>query len=256
MIRKKCLLVAIFKLSLVYANNIENQKANIESQTLAQKLSDFYLGTGLGAGINFFSPTNTTVSANNPAHASFAWRLFAGYNINKNFALEIGYTNFGYYQNDAQGNSICDTSGVCGYSKATPFNGVFNTHLSVINSIQAYALDFSAIGRYPLNEQFNLFGRVGVDYLSASLDTNTTVNPLIGINGKALGPTIIQDSMSYNDSSILPLLGGGLEYKANDLVSLRLEYDYYFGSEMIDQQGINQGKLYPSAILFSTVIKL
>lgn len=218
-------------------------------------IHNFYLGGGLGGGVNFFSPTNTTVSVTNPEHASFSWRLFAGYNINKIFALELGYTNFGYYENSALGNSVCDTNGACGYHTASPANGIFNTQLNVVNQIQSSAIDLTILGRYYLDSSSNLFAKAGISYLNLNLATQTTISPEIGVSNP-IGPTINQSITSVNQNKLSPVVGVGYQYDANKTLSLRFEYSYYFGSELIDGSGINQGKLYPSTFLLSTVFNL
>lgn len=227
-----------------------------ESSGALPHSKNFYFGGGLGAGINFFSATNTSVTPSNPDHASFAWRLFTGYNVNKNLAVELGYTNFGFYENSALGNSICDTSGACGYQIAKPYDGVFNTQVNVVNQIQAYAIDLTAIGKYNLTDSLNLFGKLGVSYLQATLDIMTTVSPLLSASGTPLGPTINESLTATNKNSILPVIGLGYEYNPNNLMGIKFEYDYYYGTEMIDQNGINQGKLYPSSIMLTTVFNL
>lgn len=225
-----------------------------ESSTLHS--NNFYVGGGLGAGINFFSPTSHQIEVANPAHASFAWRLFGGYNLNKNFAFELGYTNFGYYENFGSGNSICDTKGVCGYPNANIGDGVFDTQINVNNQIQAYAIDLTVIGKYNVTDNFNLFGRAGANYMNAQLNSTVIVNPKVPVPNTNIGPSITQYSNATNNTQFLPIVGLGYEYNPNKLIGIRFEYDYYFGSEMINQDNINQGKLYPSAILLSTVFNL
>lgn len=213
---------------------------------------NFYMGAGLGVGINYFTPTNTAVSAANADHSSVAYRLFAGYNLNKNFALELGYTNFGYYENSASGNSICDKSGTCGFPNANISDDLYDTELNITNTINTYSLDLSAIARYNITDNLNVFGRVGANYLNASLTTKAVISPQIKFGDIYIGPTVNQTT-NANSAKLLPLLGIGYEYNPNRFLGIRVEYDYYFSVDMNNNLGVNEGSYTPSAIFISTI---
>lgn len=249
---KFCLYFITILLLISFNNSYANDFVNESSSSSQPHQKNFYVGAGLGAGINYFTPTNNTVSASNADHASMAYRFFGGYNLDKHFALELGYTNFGYYKNSASGNSICNTSGSCGFSSANPLNGVYNTELNIINTINSYALDLSTIARYNITDNLNIFGRVGANYLNASLTTKSIINPQISIGNTSIGPTINQTTTS-NSNAILPLLGIGYEYNPNSFLGIRFEYDYYFSVNMINNQSVNEGSYSPSAIILSTI---
>src|SRR2546421_1345522 len=71
-----------------------------------------------------------------------AFRLFGGYQVNRNFAAELGYADLGKV-------------------KATA--GAVNA------DIKASAWDLSAIGSFPVANQFSLFGRLGLFVSEAKL---------------------------------------------------------------------------------------
>lgn len=251
-IRLSCEIVLITLLLITSSNTYASDFLSESSTSFVPHTKNFYVGAGLGAGINYFTPTNNAVNASNADHASMAYRIFGGYNLDKNFALELGYTNFGYYKNSASGDSICNTSGSCGLPSANPLAGIYNTELNVINSINTYALDLSTIGRYNVTNNLNVFGRVGVNYLNATLNTKSIISPQIPIGSASIGPTINQTSTSTSNA-ILPLLGIGYEYNPNSFLGIRVEYDYYFSVNMINNQSVNEGSYSPSVILLSTI---
>jgi OOP family OmpA-OmpF porin len=68
-----------------------------------------------------------------------AWKVFGGYQINRNFALELGYTDLG--------TTKIDVSGPGGNLSAR---------------IDATALEFVGLGMVPIAERFSLYGKLGL----------------------------------------------------------------------------------------------
>lgn len=68
-----------------------------------------------------------------------AWRFFGGYQFNRNWALELGYGDFG----EAQGTGAIPAGG----------NATFRTH--------SYGFDLTGIGNLYLTQRLSLFGRLG-----------------------------------------------------------------------------------------------
>ena len=66
-----------------------------------------------------------------------AFRIFGGYQVNRTFSAELGYTDLGKAK-----------------FRATGVDGKF----------EASAFDLSAIGAWPLANQFSIFGRLGAYY--------------------------------------------------------------------------------------------
>lgn len=80
-----------------------------------------------------------------------AWKIFGGYEINRNFAAEIGYSDL----------------------------GEFNRSSALTNrSVEATAWELTGVGMFPLNNQFSLYGKLGLYYSETEVsgvgdDTNT-----------------------------------------------------------------------------------
>lgn len=120
-----------------------------------------------------------------------AYKLQAGYQFNKNFALEGGYFNLGKAT----------------YAAAFT-GGVANA------SVKADGWSLSAVGILPLNEQFSLFGKLGAAY-------NTVKANATGTGG---GSTI---TWSDKDSNVGAVYGIGASYNLTKQIALRAEYEVY-----------------------------
>ena len=94
-------------------------------------ISSAYVGGSLGQSK---IPVECGVSGCGTDDKDTAFRIFGGYQINRNFAAELCYTNLG------------KAKATLGASSA---------------SIDATAWDLSAIGAWPLPNQFSIFGRLG-----------------------------------------------------------------------------------------------
>jgi OOP family OmpA-OmpF porin len=81
-----------------------------------------------------------------------AWRIFGGYQVNRNFAVEAGYHDLG---------------------SATASTG------SVRLNADATALELVGIGMLPLAERFSVYGKLGV--YAGSTDWNVSV-PALGLS--------------------------------------------------------------------------
>lgn len=75
-----------------------------------------------------------------------AFSVFGGYQFNRNFGLEFAYTDLG---------------------KATESGVVFG--LPVSASVEASGFEFSGVGTIPVNQQFALYGKVGIFLWDADL---------------------------------------------------------------------------------------
>lgn len=101
----------------------------------AQNLGGFYIGGGLGQsdakdGCDGISGPGVSCDSEDTA-----WRLFGGYQLNTNLALELGYTDLGELSATGPGGSA---------------------------SAEATALELSALGMFPIAEGFSLYGKAGV----------------------------------------------------------------------------------------------
>jgi OOP family OmpA-OmpF porin len=107
-------------------------------------------------------------------------RIAGGYHFNKYLAGEIGYTKFGDSTFIATGGSA---------------------------TLTASAFQIAAVGSYPLNEQFDLLGKLGITSNKAS--ANNTLG------------------MSINSSESSVLYGVGAQYHFNSQISVRAQYENY-----------------------------
>ncbi|WGG50367.1 outer membrane beta-barrel protein [Rugamonas sp. DEMB1] len=141
-----------------------------------------YVGAGLvGSRYKFDVPNSS--STDDRSGSKVSGKLFAGYNLDKNWAVEGGYTDFG--------------KNTYNYTK----NGVTGKIESKSNSLYL-------AGKYsqPINEQFAVFGKLGVARNS---------NKINGNKGDKTG--------------LYASVGG--EYAINKNVSLSLEYEHYGKNE-------------------------
>jgi OmpA-OmpF porin, OOP family len=74
-----------------------------------------------------------------------ALSIFGGYQFNKNFGAEFGYTDLGKVKISGGGNSA---------------------------SIEASGFEISAVGTFPINPQFSLYGKLGMFLWDADFKSN------------------------------------------------------------------------------------
>ena len=157
--------------------------------------SDFYTDPDDASEILSFDKTKT------------AWKLFGGYNFNQYFAVEGGYADMGKPSTKATWDG--------GSGKST----TKQTSWFVVGK-----------GTLPINEQFNVFAKLGV----------TMNRSKFSINANDGG-----DTGSYSDSKTRTgaLYGVGAEYNINKQVGIRLEYEDFgkFGNKFSDDDDSNFG---------------
>ena len=124
-------------------------------------------------------------------------RVFAGYNINENFALELGYMWSGDVNLNAAGFTRVPASYTANYTASV--NGV----------------DYSVLVRPSVASGWNgLFGRIGGHYLESSVDITSSG-----------GITYPNPSSSHSGGGFLA--GFGYETAIADKVDFRTSYTYY-----------------------------
>lgn len=168
----------------------------VASNAIAADASGWYVGASLGSS-SFDVDTNETVAALKAAGVATAtvtadksdttYKLFAGYKVNKNFAVEGGYTDLG------KGSLSATTTGPVA---------------SGVASFEATAWEVNAVGILPINESFSVFGKLGYHW-NESKTTGT------GIFG----------SKDYSGDDFK--FGVGAEYNINKNVGIRLEFERY-----------------------------
>jgi OOP family OmpA-OmpF porin len=149
-----------------------------------------YVGAGIvGSRYSFDVPN--AVSSDGHSGNKASGKIFAGYNIDKTFAVEGGYTDFG--------------SKSYNYSVAGA-----NGHLES----DSHSFYVAGKASTPINEQFSVFGKLGAARNHSS----------VAATGIASGY-----ANSGNKTALYASIGG--EYALNKNVSLSLEYEHYGKTE-------------------------
>jgi len=135
--------------------------------------------------------------------SDFGFKLYGGYQFNKNFALEAGYTDLG----ELKSHTVI-TSGSSG---------------TLDGKWKAYSIDISAVGILPVNEKFSLFGRAGVSFWNLDFD----------LTGSGPG----SGTLSESESGVGPLLAFGASFDIARQFILRAEYERHFDLGKDDTTG-------------------
>ena len=130
------------------------------------------------------------------------YKLFGGYQLNRNFAIEGGYFDLGNYD----------------YRLTTTPAGTFNGDLRV------RGLNLDLVGIIPVSERFSVFGRVGAAHArSKSSFSRTGAFPLT--------------TTSRNEKDTNVKYGVGLQYAFSDALSVRAEYERYRINDPVRNRG-------------------
>lgn len=141
-------------------------------------MSGFYAGVTLGTGsANFTAPAATPVVTNLTNKPVYG--VFGGYHYNKNLAVELAYTGASYF-------NTTTAAGTVFLSKQIVFA-------------------ITAVGSYPINDAFAVFGKLGV--ARASSENNAVAE--------------------QNTTRIGATYGVGAEYKFTPNIAARLSVDRY-----------------------------
>ena len=107
----------------------------MSSGALAQGKGDmgFYIGATFGQSKVDLEDCGGGVDCDDK---DTAWRILGGYQLNRNFALELGYHDLGTARQSVPGIASID--------------------------FKANAIEFLAVGMLPINNQFSLYGKAGL----------------------------------------------------------------------------------------------
>lgn len=167
--------------------NLGQSRANIDDERITSKL----LGSGL-ASVSI---------ADDNRHTSY--KLFGGYQLNRNLALEAGYFNLGQF----------------GYTATTVPAG------TLTGKIKLKGLNFDVVGSMPVSEKFSVLGRVGLNYAQAKDDFTST--------GAVPAPT----TPSPGKSALNYKAGMGLQYNLGKSLGLRAEAERYRIDDAVGNKG-------------------
>lgn len=166
--------------------NIGQSRANIDDAGIVNRIQ----GTGFA----------TTSIVHNDRNRAF--KIFAGYKFNKNFAFEGGYFDLGRL----------------GYTASTLPTGTETGYIS----IKGWNLD--AVGILPINEKFSTFARIGGSYGQAQDNFTST--------GAVVVTTPNPSQNAYNFKA-----GLGAQYNFSESVGLRGEWERFRINDAIGNRG-------------------
>lgn len=156
--------------------------AVVATPALADNTGKFYGAVDLGA---------VSLSNTNPGGTAFgnpgAFRFVGGYHINPMFAVEAGYL--------MMGDSTLVGTGATATSK---------------NS----ALQFAAVGSYPVAPQFDLIGKLG-----------------LSMNSNKLAGTGRSAALNSSNTTTSLMYGIGGQYNVNSQISIRAQYESFGNSK-------------------------
>ena len=132
-----------------------------------------------------------------------AFKLFGGYQFNKNFAVEGGYFNLGEF----------------GYTATTVPAGTLN------GNIKLQGLNIDAVGMLPLANKFSVFGRLGLIYAEAKDNFSSS-----GVVATPTDPNPSKNAMNYK-------AGLGVQYDFNESLAMRLEAERYRVDDAVGNTG-------------------
>ena len=178
---------------------------------LAQQASGWYGGANAGrtaATIDDARISNTlrasgfTSSAIQNDDRNTGFKVFGGYQLNRNFAVEGGYFDLGKF----------------GYTATTVPQG------TLTGDIKLKGLNLDVVGLLPLSDRFSAFGRVGLNYAQAR-DTFRGTGAV----------TVRNPNPSMRDTNLK--LGAGLQYAVTDALSVRGEIERYRVNDAVGNRG-------------------
>ena len=133
---------------------------------------------------------------------SNGFKVFGGYQLNRNFAIEGGYFDLGKF----------------GYTATTVPQG------TLTGDIKLKGLNLDVVGLLPLSDRFSAFGRVGLNYAQAR-DTFRGTGAV----------TVRNPNPSVRDTNLK--LGAGLQYAVTDALSVRGEIERYRVNDAVGNRG-------------------
>lgn len=133
---------------------------------------------------------------------STGFKIFGGYQLNKNFAVEGGYFDLGNF----------------GYSATTVPAGTLNGNMKV------RGLNLDLVGTLPMTDKFSVFGRLGVNY--AQTRDNFSGTGAVNVTN----PNPRKNDTNYK-------FGAGLQYAFTDSLAMRVEAERYRINDAVGNKG-------------------
>lgn len=170
------------------------------SPAFAVEPNGWYAGANIGRSTGDFERNNSIGPFVGAGYGALTYRdsdkdtgykLYGGYRMSRNFALEGGYFNLGKFNYD--------------YT-TSPF-GTFG------GSNHAHGLNLDLVGIVPLGDRFSVFGKVGAAYIDERTEFFRTGGPPVTGN--------------HGDFHVRPKFGIGAQYQFTDRLSVRAELERY-----------------------------
>jgi OmpA-OmpF porin, OOP family len=186
--------------------------ATLSTCALAQHAS-WYMGTSVGQSMATIDDAriNSTLLGAGFSSTSIAdrnrdtgYKLFGGYQINPNFAIEGGYFNLGQF----------------GYTATTVPAG------SLTGDIKVQGLNLDLVGTVPVTGRFSLLGRIGANYAEVN-----------GTFSKAGAMQAFNVNPNPNSRETNLKLGLGMEYAVTESLSWRAEVERYRINDAVTNKG-------------------
>ncbi|MDP3171523.1 MAG: outer membrane beta-barrel protein [Polaromonas sp.] len=171
--------------------NIGRTRADFNNDSINRTLS----GQGL------------TARSSTEDNSGTGYKLFGGYQLNRNFAVEGGYFDLG--KSSYTVNATRNTDNVPG-----TFNG----------ETRVRGLNLDLVGMLPVSDRFSVFGRIGAAYAQSRASFNSTgsvpVNP---------------SNTRKNDTNLK--VGLGMQYAITEALALRAELERYRINDPVRNRG-------------------
>ncbi len=166
--------------------NIGRSAATIDDARISSSL--------LGSGF-----TSSTISNDD---RDTAYKIYGGYQLNRNFAIEGGYFDLGNF----------------GYSATTVPAGTLN------GNIRLRGLNLDLVGIVPITDKFSAFGRAGLNYAQARDSFRGTGAVFVA------NPNPSKYGTNYK-------FGVGLQYAFTDALAMRVEAERYRADDAVGNKG-------------------
>lgn len=187
-----------FLLFAVFANPLM-------AQTTTDYNTGWYMGGNVGISTANIDKDKITQNFTNYSYRDdekdLGYKLFGGYQFNKNFALEGGYFDLGKFD----------------YSLATS-SGTLD------GNIKVRGLNLDAVAILPITEDFSAFARIGANYAQSKDSFGTT-------------GSISMSDTSPQKNDLNYKFGAGLQYAVTEALALRLEAERYRINDAVGNDG-------------------
>lgn len=181
------------------------------TQTIAQNTEHFYGGVGLGQAQskinndrinNTLIGTGATTTGLTHENEDASYKVFGGYQINPNFAVEAGYFNLGAF----------------GFKSTTNPTGTLDGRYKIDG------MNIDLVGTIPMNNQLSLIGRIGM-HNARTRDTFRGTGAVVVTN-----PSPETTETNYK-------AGFGFAYQFSESMSLRGELERYRVNDAVGHRG-------------------